>query len=76
VPDLVVRERLDFPIVSLACQREKKGRFVERVETFDQKVGSAVNSTLKILMLVLTSGKVPVNVFISGGCLFQNIDQN
>jgi hypothetical protein len=39
VPDLVVREWLDFPIVSLACQSEKEGRFVESVDSFDQKVG-------------------------------------
>ena len=38
MPDLVVRERMDFPIVSLACHSEKEGRFVESVESFDQKV--------------------------------------
>jgi hypothetical protein len=38
VPAPVVRERMDFPIVSLACQREKEGRFVESVDSFDQKV--------------------------------------
>jgi hypothetical protein len=39
VPDLGVRERLDCSIVSLACQSQKEGRFVESVESFDQKVG-------------------------------------
>jgi hypothetical protein len=35
--NLVVRKRLDFPIVSLACQSEKEGRFVESVESFSTK---------------------------------------
>jgi hypothetical protein len=39
VPDLVVRERMDFAIVSFACQSDKEGRLVESVESFDQKVG-------------------------------------
>ena len=35
----VVRQGLDFPIASLACQDGKKRRPVESVESFDQKVG-------------------------------------
>jgi hypothetical protein len=35
----VVMKRLDFPIVSVACQSEKERRFVNIVETLDQKVG-------------------------------------
>ena len=35
----VVRQGLDFPIASLACQDGKKRRLVESVENSDQKVG-------------------------------------
>lgn len=38
MPDHVMTEGLDFPIDFLVCQREKKGGFVENVETVDQKV--------------------------------------
>ena len=39
VPALVVMKRLDFSIFSVAGQSENERRFVNIVETLDQKVG-------------------------------------
>ncbi len=39
VPDRAAREKLDSLTVSLGCPNEKRARFVESVETLDQKVG-------------------------------------